>query len=60
MTPVRAASTASERRRSAVTSNFQKRYERRVAQHEKERQEKAARRQRAVEPPIDLASRRKR
>ncbi|MEU4507765.1 hypothetical protein [Streptomyces sp. NPDC024089] len=40
--------------------DFQERYERRVAQHEKERQEKAARRQRAVEPPIDLASRRKR
>lgn len=40
--------------------DFQERYERRVAQHEKERQEKAARRQRPAEPPIDLASRRKR
>lgn len=40
--------------------DFQKRYERRLAQYDKERQEKAARRRRPVEPPIDLASRRKR
>ncbi|MEU9943154.1 helix-turn-helix domain-containing protein [Streptomyces lavendulae] len=39
--------------------DFQERYERRVAQYEKERQEKAARRQRPAEPPIDLASRRR-
>ncbi|MEU8976340.1 hypothetical protein AB0D11_45525 [Streptomyces monashensis] len=37
--------------------DFQERYEQRFAQYEKERQEKAARRQRAAEPPIDLASR---
>ncbi|TSB32086.1 hypothetical protein [Streptomyces benahoarensis] len=39
--------------------HFQERYEHRVAEYEKERLEKAVRRQRPTEP-IDLASRRKR
>ncbi|MFJ3906242.1 hypothetical protein [Streptomyces sp. NPDC090025] len=39
--------------------DFQERYEHRVTQHDAKRQEKAARRRQPVEPPIQLAARRK-
>jgi hypothetical protein len=38
----------------------QERYERQVEQYEKDKAAKAAQRQKQVEPPIDLASRRRR
>jgi hypothetical protein len=41
-------------------SDFQERYEEQIAQYEQEKQQKAALRQRTIEPPIELAARRKR
>ncbi|MEU1932682.1 hypothetical protein ABZ516_35875 [Streptomyces sp. NPDC019826] len=40
--------------------DFQERYEKRLAQYEKEKEERALLRKRPVEPPIDLAARRRR
>ncbi len=40
--------------------DFQERYEQQIEQHEQEKRAKAAHRQKAVEPPIDLAARRRR
>lgn len=40
--------------------DFQERYEKRLAQYEKEKQAKALQRKRSAEPPIDLAARRRR